>query len=87
MHALEEESVSKTTITILEREVEKLRVHLCDLKSPRGHLSYPSESPMFWMKYGSIGWNEVHAQDMADRKLLELGSRVHTADASARVSA
>ncbi|KEZ43533.1 hypothetical protein SAPIO_CDS4441 [Scedosporium apiospermum] len=53
---------------------------LCTGIHPRHYnlgLAYPSEAPVFWIKYGpSITWNEVPAQVMAYEELRRLSSPV-----------
>ena len=53
---------------------------LCTGIHPRHYnlgLAYPSEAPVFWIKYGpSIIWNEVPAQVMAYEELRRLSSPV-----------
>ena len=50
---------------------------LCVNEHPRKGIASPSESPVFWVKYGqAVYWNEVVAQDMAYHELRRLGSPV-----------
>jgi hypothetical protein len=50
---------------------------LCATERPRGSITLPSESPVFWVKYGrAVYWNEVVAQAMAYHELRRLGSSV-----------
>ncbi|KAI0437484.1 kinase-like domain-containing protein [Xylaria telfairii] len=50
---------------------------LCPPNTPRGHTTLPSDSPIFWVKYGyAVYWNEVVAQSRAYHELRALGSSV-----------
>ncbi|GBF65388.1 hypothetical protein TMEN_8105 [Trichophyton mentagrophytes] len=59
----------------LPTAAEILELCTADDKYPAG-LAFPSEAPLFWIKYGyAVEWNEVLAQAMAHRELLKLRSR------------
>ncbi|KAH8156596.1 hypothetical protein CIB48_g11650 [Xylaria polymorpha] len=50
---------------------------LCPVNTGRGNTTLPSDSPIFWVKYGyAVIWNEVVAQNRAYHELRALGSSV-----------
>ncbi|KAI0466900.1 kinase-like domain-containing protein [Xylaria cf. heliscus] len=50
---------------------------LCPAETARGNTALPSNSPVFWVKYGySVFWGEVVAQHKAYHELRRLGSPV-----------
>ncbi|KAI1740860.1 kinase-like domain-containing protein [Xylaria scruposa] len=52
-------------------------LNLCPARTPRGYAALPSESPVFWVKYGyAMFWNEVVAQNKVYHELRRLGSVV-----------
>ncbi|EZF24661.1 hypothetical protein H112_02767 [Trichophyton rubrum D6] len=58
----------------LPTAAEILKMCTADDKHPAA-LAFPSEAPVFWIKYGfAVEWNEVLAQAMAHRELLKLRS-------------
>lgn len=63
--------------TSIPTPVDLLR--LCTGEHPLHYnlgLAYPPEAPVFWIKYGSIIWNELSAQAMVHEELRRLGSPV-----------
>ncbi|KAH7033064.1 uncharacterized protein B0I36DRAFT_240911 [Microdochium trichocladiopsis] len=53
-------------------------VQLCtETGAPVSHIAYPSDRPVFWIKYGDgIDWSEVVAQDVAHQELQHLDTSV-----------